>query len=146
MSHVTGLFTRRGFNIDSIAVGVTHDKNISNITIVLRGDQQTLDQFRNQLLKLPDVLNVNTLPFHGSVIRELLLIRVNASSQDRPEIFGIVEVFGGKPVEITEESILIEVSGNQRYINGIIKMLNKFGIIEMARTGQVALSLHSDED
>ncbi len=146
MSHVSGLFTRRGFNIDSIAVGVTDNPEVSIITIVLRGDENTLRQFQGQLLKLADVMKVRHLPYHDSIIRELLLIRVKADSRDRNEIFGVVEVFGGKIAEITETDILIEMNGNSRLVNGIIRMLSPFGILEMARTGQIALAFTSETE
>lgn len=146
MSHVSGLFTRRGFNIDSIAVGVTDQPERSIMTIVLRGDEHTLGQFHGQLLKLPDVIEVKILPYHASVSRELLLIRVRAEAGKRHEILAIVEVFDGKIADITEESILIEVNGNSRRISGMIKMLSRFGIMDMARTGQIALALDNNGD
>lgn len=145
MSHVSGLFTRRGFNIDSIAVGVTNDPEKSTITIVLKGDENTLQQFQNQLLKLPDVLTVTHLPYHDSAVRELMLIRVHADKNNRTELFGVVEVFGGRIVEVTDQSILIEMNGNSRQVRGFINMLEDYGIIEMARTGQIALGLHSED-
>lgn len=145
MSHVSGLFTRRGFNIDSIAVGATENPEVSTITIVMRGDENDLRQFQGQLLKLGDVIEARSLPYHGSVVRELLLVRVQAKPENRTELFGIVEVFEGRIVEITEDSLLIEVNGNNRRITGIIAMLEKFGIEEMARTGQVALAFRGDE-
>ena len=146
MSHVSGLFTRRGYNIDSIAVGVTDQPERSSMTIVLRGDEATLQQFHGQLLKLPDVIEVKVLPYHASVVRELLLVRVKAEASNRSEIFAIVEVFEGRVSDITEESMLIEVHGNSRRISGMIKMLSRFGILEIARTGQIALALDNNGD
>lgn len=146
MSHVTGLFTRRGFNIDSIAVGETQDSDVSIITIVLKGDQNTLIQFQNQLLKLPDVIQVKHLPYHDSIARELLLIRIQCEPADRTGVFGIVEVFGGRISEITEKSILIEMHGNNRQVNGMIRMLSSYGIMEIARTGQIALAFETGEN
>ncbi len=141
MSQVSGLFTRRAYNIDSIAVGATDNPKQSVITIILKGTKDDLVQFRTQLLKLPDILEAKEIPYHDSIIRELLLLRVTADSKQREEIFGIVEVFGGKIDEITLDSMLIEVSGDNRRINSILSMLKKFEIKEMARTGQVALEL-----
>ena len=146
MSQVSGLFTRRGYNIDSIAVGVTDKPDQSVMTIILRGSDEDLAQFKGQLLKLPDIIQTRELPYYDSIVRELLLVRVLAKAQDREEVFGIVEVFGGRIAEITERSMLIEVNGNSRRINSIISMLKKFGIEEIARTGQVALAFHSTED
>lgn len=141
MSHVSGLFTRRSFNIDSIAVGVTEDPEFSTITIVLKGDEHSVEQFEEQLLKLADVISAKKLSYTDSIVRELLLVRVKAEEANRSEILGIVEVFGGQIDEITEESMLIELNGNNRKVNGIISMLQKFGILEIARTGQIALGL-----
>ena len=144
MSHVSGLFTRRGYNIDSIAVGVTHEPGVSVITIVLRGDEQTLTQFQGQLLKLADVIEVRALPYHDSVIRELVLIRVSCKQPDRTQIFGIVEVFQGRIQEIMPESILIEMQGSPRQVGSLMTMLEPFGILEVARTGQIALPLETE--
>ncbi len=145
MSHVSGLFTRRGFNIDSIAVGETHDPTVSIITIILKGDQNTVVQIERQLLKLPDVLTVKVLPYHGSLIRENLLVRIKISEEKRTEMFGIAEVFGGRVAEITDSSLMIELSGNNRQISSFIKMMEPYGILEMARTGQIALAFESGE-
>ncbi len=139
MSQVSGLFTRRGYNIDSVAVGITDDPKKSVITIVLKGTDEDLSQFKGQLLKLADVITVRELNYHDSISRELLLIRIHAIAKDREELTTIVEVFGGKIAEITEETMLIEASGNARCINGMITMLKRFGIVDMSRTGQVAL-------
>lgn len=144
MSHVSGLFTRRGYNIDSIAVGETQNPEISVITIVLHGDENTANQFRGQLLKLADVMDVRILPYVQSIIRELVLIRVKAEPQTRTEIFGIIEVFNGKIYEIHENTILIEVQGNPRQINSLLNVLSPYGILEIARTGQVALPMYTE--
>lgn len=144
MSHVSGLFTRRGYNIDSIAVGVTDRPEVSIVTIVFRGDENTLQQFHGQLLKLADVVKVEILSYHDSIVRELILVRIQARPADRTEIFGIVEVFHGRIAEITEDSMLIEVHGSSRQMAGFLRMMQKFGIREMARTGQVALSYLAD--
>ncbi len=144
MSSVSGLFTRRAFNIDSIAVGTTEDPEVSTMTIVMKGDENDLRQFQGQLLKLADVMEVRALPYHGSVTRELMLVRVQASAENRNEIMAVVEVFEGKVAELSETSMLIEINGNNRRISGAIGLLKKFGITEMARTGQIALAFESD--
>ncbi|MCB1308792.1 MAG: acetolactate synthase small subunit [Leptospiraceae bacterium] len=144
MSHVSGLFTRRGFNIDSIAVGTTEQPEVSTMTIVMHGNDNDLVQFKGQLLKLPDVIELKTLPYHSSVVRELLLVRVKATADNRMELLAIVDVFEGKVSELTDETMLIEVNGNNRRIKGILNMLQPFGIIEMARTGQIALGFEAD--
>lgn len=144
MSHVSGLFTRRGFNIDSIAVGVTQDPAISVITLVVMGDEATAKQLQGQMLKLADVVDVRLLPYNQSIIRELILVRVRCTSANRAELFGIIEVFLGRIQEITDETILIEVQGNPRQISGLMSILGKFGIVEVARTGQIALPLMTE--
>lgn len=145
MSSVSGLFTRRAFNIDSIAVGTTQDPAVSSMTIVMKGDDNDLRRFQGQLLKLADVLEVRTLPYHGSVTRELMLVRVKAPVERRAEIIAIVDAYEGRVVELTEDSMLIEVNGNNRRISGVIRLLEKHGILEMARTGQIALGFHADD-
>ncbi|MCR9145395.1 MAG: acetolactate synthase small subunit [bacterium] len=145
MSSVSGLFTRRAFNIDSIAVGTTQDPLVSSMTIVMKGDDDDLRRFQGQLLKLADVLEVRTLPYHGSVTRELMLVRVAAPVERRAEIIAIVDAYEGKVVELTEDSMLIEVNGNNRRITGAIGLLEKHGIQEMARTGQIALGFKADD-
>ncbi len=144
MSHVSGLFTRRGYNIDSIAVGVTDKPENSTMTIIVDGDENTLNQFKGQLLKLPDVLDVKDLPYHGSLVRELLLMRIRVESEKRTEVFGILEVFGAMADEITDDSMLVEMNGNPRQVSGLLNMLSKFPILEMARTGQIALAYRTD--
>ena len=139
MSHVSGLFTRRGFNIDSIAVGATHKEGEAIITIVLLGSLDDARQFEQQLLKLADVIDVHRLPYHRSLLRELLLIRVMAGAKDRSGIFGIVEVFGGRIAEVSSRDLLIEIHGEPRRLTSFVMMMQEFGIIEIARTGQVAL-------
>ena len=140
MSHISGLFTRRVFNIDSIAVGVTDNPKVSSMTIILSGDDAALNQLHRQLLKLADVLEIKVLPYHNSVTRELILMRIKASNMQRTELFGIVEVFKGRVLEITEDSMLIESHGNARHMKSLIASLVPFGILELARTGQVALA------
>ncbi len=143
MSAVTGLFTRRGFNIHSIAVGVTEDPDVSIITIVLKGDESAMHQFKVQMLKLPDVIEVKALPFYESLVRELLLIRVKSSKDTRVQLFNMVEVFDGKIAEMTDDSVLIEVHGSNRQINSMIRVFSEYGILEMARTGQIALAFQT---
>ncbi len=141
MSHVSGLFTRRGFNIESIAVGVTQDPDVSVITLVVKGDEKTAKQLQGQMLKLADVIDVRLLSWNQSVIREAVLVRVRCTAGNRSELFGVVEVFHGTVQEITEDSLLIDVQGNPRQINSLMTILEQYGIVEVARTGQIALPL-----
>ena len=143
MAHVSGLFSRRGYNIDSIAVGMTVDPKISIITIVVDGDDRVLDQVARQCVKLADVIRVRDLPYAESITRELALITVRASTGQRPELMGITDVFGGKVVDLTDETVSIEVSGNSRQVKAILKLLEPFGIEDLARTGQIALPYRS---
>ncbi|MCB1193181.1 MAG: acetolactate synthase small subunit [Leptospiraceae bacterium] len=143
MSHVSGLFTRRGYNIDSIAVGVTENPEFSNITIVVKGDDSVVAQVKKQLLKLPDVMSVVDLQYNESITRELVLIVVKAQDTNRIEIISICNVFHAKIVDMTEDTVMVEFSGNPRQVSVIVNMLKKFGIMEMSRTGQIALSCQS---
>lgn len=139
MSHVSGLFTRRGYNIDSIAVGVTQDPEISSMTIVVKGDETVLSQVKKQLLKLPDVLSVEDLAYHSSVNRELVLMHVSINDSTRLEVISLCQVFKANIAEITNDSILLEYSGNNRQVGNFIDTMKQFGILEIVRTGQVAL-------
>ena len=140
MSHVSGLFTRRSYNIDSIAVGVTDNPEISSMTIVLKGDDSIVYQVKKQLLKLPDVLKVTDLYYMEAITRELVLVKVEAKDSNRTEIISICGVFSAKIVDVTELSLMVEFSGNTRQVTAFISMMAKFGILEMARTGQIALA------
>jgi acetolactate synthase-1/3 small subunit len=139
MSHVSGLFTRRSYNIDSIAVGITANPEVSSMTIVVRGDTAMLSQVKKQLMKLPDVLSVEDLAYHESINRELVLIQVTVEDSTRVEVISICEVFKAKIAELTLNSVLIEFSGNTRQVTSFIEIMKKYGILEIARTGQIAL-------
>jgi acetolactate synthase-1/3 small subunit len=143
MSHVSGLFTRRSYNIDSIAVGMTDNPDISSMTIVVRGDDQVVTQVIKQLLKLPDVIDVKDLHYLESVTRELVLLHLDVSDKNRVEIISVCDVFKAKIIDATSSSMIIEYSGNSRQVNAIIAMLKKFGIKEMARTGMIAIAVNS---
>jgi acetolactate synthase-1/3 small subunit len=139
MSHVSGLFTRRGYNIDSIAVGATEDTNYSSMTIVVHGDEYIVDQVKKNLLKLPDVIKVSDLAFQNSLARELVLLRVKVSEKNRNEVISICDVFEAKIAELEKESILIEYSGPTRKVAGLLELLKPFGVQDIARTGMVAI-------
>jgi len=143
MTHVAGLFARRGYNIDSVAVGTTDTPEISVITIMVTGDDQVIEQVTKQLYKLADVLQVKDMPYLESVTRELLLITIRIEPQHRPEVLSIIEVFHAKIVDMIEEFITIEVVGNSRQIRAVINLLKPYNIIELSRTGQIALPLQS---
>ena len=139
LSRVAGLFSRRGFNIESLAVGTTEDENVSRMTIVVSGDESVLEQITKQLYKLIDVIKVYCIPSEKAVERELVLIKVSAETRTRPEIMQIVDLFRGRIVDVSEDSIIIEITDEGSKIEGIEKLLRKFGIKELVRTGKIAL-------
>ena len=143
LSHVAGLFTRRGYNIESISAGVTENPEITRITIVVTGDKRVVEQVVKQCRKLVDVISVTSLKYNEAVTRELALIVVKADQENRSRIIEIADVFDAKVVDMAEDSILLEVTGNIRKINSIIQLLSPFGIEEIGRTGMVALQARS---
>jgi acetolactate synthase-1/3 small subunit len=140
LSRVSGLFSRRGYNIDSLAVGITEDPNISRMTIVVRGDEHVLEQVIKQLNKLIDVIRVMDLNAEESVERELALIKVNADKETRAEIIQIVDIFRARIIDVASRSLTIEVTGGEGKIEAMESLLKPFGIKEMARTGKIALN------
>ena len=139
LSRVAGLFARRGFNIESLAVGVTEDPNISRMTIVAEGDERDLEQITKQLYKLIDTIRVFDLPKDISVERELALIKVASNEKTRPEINQIVEIFRARIVDVAVDAMVIEISDESSMVEDIEKLLRKFGIKELVRTGKIAL-------
>jgi acetolactate synthase-1/3 small subunit len=140
LTRVAGLFSRRGFNIDSLAVGITEDPTISRMTIVVRGDEHVLEQVTKQLNKLIEVIRVTDLGADESVERELALIKVNTDASNRAEIIQIVDIFRARIIDVASKSVTIEVTGDSGKIKAIQTLLKPFGIKEMARTGKVALT------
>jgi acetolactate synthase-1/3 small subunit len=139
LSRVAGLFSRRGFNIDSLAVGITEDPEVSRITIVVNGDDHTVEQVSKQLNKLIDVIKVKKLDWSESVSRELALIKVEATAATRSEIMQIVEVFRANIVDISKNTLTIEASGSLDKVTALEDMLRQFGIKEIVRTGTIAI-------
>ncbi len=140
LARVSGLFSRRGFNIESLAVGMTEDPEISRMTIVVRGDDRVLAQVTSQLGKLIDVISVCDLPASESVDRELVLIKVSADATTRSEIMQIVDIFRAKIIDVGTETLIIEVTGDRGKARAIREMLERFGIRELVRTGMVAMN------
>lgn len=140
LTRVAGLFSRRGFNIESLAVGVTENLDISRITIVVTGDDKILEQVEKQLNKLIDVIRVSDIPADESVNRELALIKVGVDSTTRAEVMQIVDIFRAKIVDVGIKSLVIEVTGDESKINAIEQLLRQFGIREMVRTGKIAMN------
>jgi len=138
LARVAGLFRRRGFNIESLAVGVTERNDISRMTIVVSGDDKTLEQVTKQLNKLIDVIKVSDLS-ENSVERELALIKVTATPQTRGEIIEIANIFRGRIVDVARDSLIIEITGDEEKINAFIDLMRQFGIKEVSRTGKIAM-------
>ncbi len=143
LSRISGLFARRGFNIESLAVGPAEQMGISRITMVVPGDSQEIEQLTKQLYKLVNVLKVQDITEVPSVERELMLLKVNASSATRSEILELSQIFRAKVVDVAEDSLTLEVAGDPGKMVAIVQVLNKFGIREIARTGKIALTRES---
>ncbi len=140
LTRVAGLFSRRGFNIESLAVGVTENPDTSRMTIVVTGDDRILEQVMKQLNKLIDVIRVSDIPPEESVNRELALIKVGVDSGTRPEVMQLVDVFRAKIVDVGIKSLVVEVTGDESKINAMEQLLRQFGIKEMVRTGKIAMN------
>ncbi len=139
LSRIVGLFSGRGFEIDSISFGHGQEPGLARITITTRGDEQIIEQITKQLHKIIDVHKVTDLTYEPLVERELALIKVYAPPSARSEIMQIVNVFRAKIIDISPEKLTIEITGNQDKVNASMGMLRQFGIVEIARTGSVAL-------
>lgn len=145
LSRVSGLFSRRGYNIDSLTVGETADPRYSRMTVVVNGDDQVLDQIRKQLNKLVDVVDIKELKEDSSVCRELVLIKVRCNSKDRQSVISIADIFRAKIVDVSSESLIVEMTGAQSKLDAFIKLLEGYEILELARTGISGLSRGIDD-
>src|SRR5262249_55146379 len=139
LAHVSGMLASRGFNIDSLAVGETEDPNLSRMTFVVHGDDAVLDQVRKQLDKLITVVKVHDISSEDFVERDLMLIKIKATPQKRMEIVLVAEMFRARVVDISPEDLMIEIAGQERKIEAFIELLRPYGIVELARTGRIAL-------
>ncbi len=139
LSRVVGLFSGRGFNIDSLSVAPTMDESLSRITIVTRGDDAILEQISKQLNKLVDVIKVLDFSDGSAIEREMALIKVAAEDDSRAEVLRIVDIFRAKIVDVTPKSYTIEITGNPSKINAILDLLKPLGLKELVRTGAVAI-------
>jgi len=140
LSRVAGLFSRRGFNIDSLVVGTTETPDISRMTIVVEGDEHVVEQVKKQLNKLVDVIKVSTIAPEDSVSRELVLIKVDADIQTRKDIVSIAEIFRANIVDVSKKSMIIELTGDKDKITAFEELLRPFGIKELVRTGIIAMN------
>ncbi len=139
LSRISGLFSGRGFNIDSVSFGEAKEKGMARMTITTQGDEQIIEQINNQLDKIVDVIKVTDLTYTPFVERELALVKVSSTPRTRAEITEVVNVFRAKIIDISPETLTIEVTGKQDKVKAAIGMLKPFGLIEVARTGSVAL-------
>ena len=140
LSRVAGLFSRRCYNIDSLTVGETTDPKVSRMTVTVTGDDDVLEQIEKQLSKLIDVKEVVELPAEASVCRELVLVKVECDTTRRQEIIAISDIFRANIVDVSTESVIIELTGAQSKLNAFIELLNGFKITELARTGITGLA------
>lgn len=140
LARIAGLFSGRGYNIESLTVNRTEDSNISRMTIVTTGDDAILEQIEKQLLKLVDVIGVTELNGETFIERELVLVKIKATHDKRPEILSLVEIFDAKIANVQAEELAIEVSGTSKKVENFIKLVEEYGIIEIARTGRTAIS------
>ena len=143
LTRIAGLFARRGFNIESLAVGPAEQLGISRITMVVPGDDNTIEQLTKQLYKLVNVLKVNDITQTPCVERELMLIKVSVTASNRAEVLEVAQVFRARIVDIFDDTVTVEVVGDPGKMVAIVQMLTKFGIREVARTGKVALTRES---
>ena len=144
-SRISGLFSRRGYNIDSFSSGVTADPRYTRVTIVTHGDDMVLEQIEKQVSKLTDVVDLKVLEHGTSIKRELMLVKISARNTDRQDVLTIVEIFHGKVVDVTHDSMILEVTGNQDKLEAFIDMLADYDILELARTGVTGLTRGSDD-
>ena len=146
LARVSGLFSSRGYNIDSLAVGETNDPAVSRMTIVVRGDDKVLEQVLKQLDKLVDVIDVNDLPEGSYIARELAMVKVNCDNARRSEILEIVDIFRAKTIDVGCKSLTLQITGREGKVDAFLRMMEQFGIIEIARTGRVAMQREEAEN
>jgi len=139
LTRVAGLFSGRGYNIDTLNVGPTHDPVLSRMTIVTTGDEATLEQIVKQLNKLPNVIKVQNFSEGEYVDRELVLVKVGVDSKSRAEVMQITDIFRAKIVDMQPKSLTIEITGNDSKVEKFLDLMKTFGVLELTRTGQVAL-------
>ncbi|MEO0867099.1 MAG: acetolactate synthase small subunit [Cyanobacteria bacterium J06642_11] len=143
LTRIAGLFARRGFNIESLAVGPAEQSGVSRITMVVPGDDGVIEQLTKQLYKLINVLKVNDITEKPCVERELMLLKVNANSTTRSEIINFAQIFRARVVDVSDESLTLEVVGDPGKMVAIVQVLDRFGVREIARTGKIALTRES---
>jgi acetolactate synthase-1/3 small subunit len=140
LANVAGMFAARGFNIDSLVVGRTEDPNLSRMTIVCSADDNTLDQVRKQLAKLVPIVSVRDFKAAAYVERDLMLLTVNTGPEHRSEVVALVDLFRGKVADVSSQSVMIELAGNEEKLEKFVSLMKPYGIKEMARTGVIAMA------
>jgi acetolactate synthase-1/3 small subunit len=140
LTRVAGLFARRGFNIDSLVVAETEDETLSRMTITVGEKDQPVEQITKQLHKLINVLKITTMEPRATVERELLLVKVKADVRSRPEIMQMVEIFGARVADVNSEVLVIEMTGTRDKVSAFTDLLKPFGVVELMRTGRLAMS------
>ena len=146
LSHISGMLASRGYNIDSLAVGETEDPQLSRMTFVVVGDDSVLEQVRKQLEKIVTVVRVDDIGSADHVERDLMLIKVSAPPGRRAEISQLTEIFRGRIVDVAPETMIIEIAGQEGKVEAFIEMMRPFGIIELARTGRIAMVRGKETD
>ena len=144
LARVSGLFMRRGFNIDSLAVGTTQDPEVSRITIVVKGDEQKVEQLVQQLYKLICVQKVQVMKPRNSVERQLLLVKVKADVSEREGLMRLVDIFKAKVLDVNKNSMVLQITGDNDKVAALLSLLEDYGILELVRTGVVALERGDD--
>ncbi|MBC5683116.1 MULTISPECIES: acetolactate synthase small subunit [Clostridia] len=145
LSRIAGLFSRRGYSIDSITAGRTADSRFTRITVVTSGDELILEQIEKQLRKLVDVRSIKKLQDEDSVYRELMLVKIRANSKQRSEVVSVADIFRAKIVDVEQDSLMIELTGNQSKLEAFLNLLDGYEILELARTGITGLSRGSKD-
>ena len=145
LSRISGLFSRRGYSIDSITAGMTADPRFTRITIVSSGDEQILSQIEKQLRKLEDVVDIKALKAEESVCRELIMVKLRANAAQRGEIISVADIFRAKIVDVEEDCLIIELKGTKNKLEALLNLLKDYEILELARTGITGLSRGSKD-
>ena len=145
LSRVAGLFSRRGYNIDSLTVGETADPRYSRMTVVVNGDEMILDQITKQLAKLVDVVDIKRLEDGESVTRELVLVKIRVDKENRQDVVSITNIFRANIIDVGVDSLIIELTGTQSKIEAFINLLEEYERLELARTGMTGLSRPAEE-
>ena len=145
LSRISGLFSRRGYSIDSITAGVTADPRFTRITIVSSGDELILSQIEKQVRKLEDIIEIKVLEPSDSVYRELIMVKVKANKSERSEIISVADIFRAKIVDVEKDCLMIELTGTESKLKAFMELLDGYEILELARTGITGLKRGSDD-